>query len=147
MFHQQNLRVVDVDPTTINGVTKQRSLYQMWAETIAPAFTSLVDWPFVNIPNDDLFDYYTARMVKDQCNPTTQLLLSTSGNTTQITGFVVDCTGSTCPEPIPVTIPGGTVTDLQGSTTEQVGNDPLTLWVPLSGSPKTFTLTTPISLS
>src|SRR5271170_3775990 len=112
MFHQQNLRVVDVDPTTINGVTKQRSLYQMWAETIAPAFTSLVDWPFVNIPNDDLFDYYTARMVKDQCNPTTQLLLSTSGNTTQ-----------------------------------QVGNDPLTLWVPLSGSPKTFTLTTPISLS
>ena len=147
MFHQLNLRVADVGPTTINGVTKQRSLYQMWAESIGPVFTSLVNWPIVNVGNDQLFDYFTARMVKDQCNPTTELVLTTSGNKTQITGFIVDCAGHTCPEPIPVTIPSGSVTNLQGSTTEQVGNDPLTIWVPLSGSPKTFTLTSPITLS
>lgn len=35
MFHQANLRVADVGPTTINGVTKPRSLYMMWAETIS----------------------------------------------------------------------------------------------------------------
>jgi hypothetical protein len=146
MFHQLNLRVADVLPTTINGVTKQRSLYQMWAESVGHAFTSLVNWPIVNINNDALFDYFTARMNKDQCNASTQLLLKTSGNTTQIVGFIVDCAGHSCPEPIPVTIPGGDVTDLQGATREKVGNDPLTLWVKLSGSPLTFTLTTPISL-
>jgi hypothetical protein len=146
MFHQLNLRVADVETTTINGVTKQRSLYQMWAETIAPQFTAMVDWPIVNINNDALFDYFTARMVKDQCNPSTELLFTTTGSTTTITGFVVDCAGHTCAEPIPVTIPGGTVTNLQGSTTEQLGSDPLTIWVTLSGAAKTFTLTEPIPL-
>ena len=146
MFHQLNLRIADLAPTTINGVTKQRSLYMMWAETVGPALTSLVNWPIVNIGNDELFDYYTGRMIKDKCNPTTELILSTTGNTTQITGFIVDCTGSTCPRPIPVTIPGGSVTNLQGSTTEQIGNDPLTLWVPLSGSPVSFNLTQPITM-
>lgn len=146
MFHQINLRVADVDTTTINGVTKQRSLYQMWAETIGPKFTSLVNWPLIAVKEDDLVQVFITRMTKDQCNPTTQLIMSSVGNTTQITGFTVGATGNSCPVPIPVTIPGGSVTDLQGSTTEQVGNDPLTIWVTLSGSPKTFTLTTPISL-
>jgi hypothetical protein len=36
------------------------------------------------------------------------------------------------------------VTDLAGSTTEQVGEDPLTVWVTLSGASKTFTLTNPV---
>jgi hypothetical protein len=36
---------------------------------------------------------------------------------------------------------------VQGATKEQLGSDPLTLWVTLSGKPVSFTLTTPIPLS
>jgi len=143
MFHQINLRVADVLPTTINGVTKQRSLYQMWAETIGPEITSLVNWPLIALKIDDLVQVYIDRMTKDNCNPTTQLLYA---NATTITGFTVGADGNTCPVPIPVTIPSGNVTDLLGSPVEQVGNDPMTIWVTLTGSPKTFTLTEPISL-
>ena len=146
MFHQINLRVVDVLPTTINGVTKQRSLYQMWAETIGARFVSLTNWPLVAVKLDDLVAVFIERMTKDQCQPTTQLLYNVNGNTTTITGFTVGAAGNTCSVPIPVTIPGGTVTDLQGSMTEQIGNDPMTLWVTLSGAAKSFTLTQPISL-
>lgn len=146
MFHQANLRVADVATTTINGVTKQRSLYQMWAETIGPAFVAMANWPLVQVKNDDMIQVFLERMAKDQCNPTTQLTFEKSGNTTQIVGFTVDATGHTCSVPIPVTVPAGTVTALQGSTTEMIGNDPLTIWVTLSGAPKSFTLTSPITL-
>jgi hypothetical protein len=147
MFHQANLRVADVATTTINGVTKQRSLYQMWAETIGPAFTKLANWPLIAIKEDQLVSVFTTRMTKDKCNPTTQLIYAHSGNVTTITGFTVGATGNTCAAPIPVTLPSGNVTSLQGSTVEQVGNDPMTLWVTLSGAAKTFTLTTPITLT
>jgi len=143
MFHQANLRVVDLQPTTINGVTKQRSLYQMWAETVGTGFVSMTNWPLVQVKIDDMIQVFVDRMTLDNCNPTTQLLLS--GN--QIVGFTVDATGHTCAVPIPVTLPAGTVTSLQGSTTEMIGNDPLTIWVTLTGSPLTFTLTQPITLS
>lgn len=146
MFHQANLRVADVLPTTINGVTKQRSLYQMWAETIGSKFVELTNWPLIALKEDDLITVYLQRMTKDQCNPSTQLIYSANGNATVVTGFVVDATNHACSVPIPVTLPAGSVTNLQGSTTEQVGNDPLTLWVTLSGAPKTFTLTQPITL-
>jgi hypothetical protein len=147
MFHQINMRVADVLPTTINGITKQRSLLQMWAETMGPRFVSLTHWPLISLKGDDLFTVFTERMIKDQCNPSTRLIYTTSGNITAITGLIVGCTGNLCPTPIPITIPGGTVTNLQGSTIEQVGNDPMTLWVTLSGVAKTFTLTLPITLA
>src|SRR5580704_15241651 len=146
MFHQINLRVADVATTTINCVTKQRSFYQMWAETIGPGFTKMTNWPLVQVTNDQLITVYWQRMLKDQCNPNTKLIFSKSGTTTTITGFTVGATGNTCSVPIPVTLPSGTVTSLQGATTEQIGNDPLTIWVTLSGQPVTYTLTTPITL-
>lgn len=147
MFHQANLRVADVGPTTINGVTKPRSLYMMWAETIGAQLTALVDWPLVAVKLDDLFQVFLDRMTKDQCNPTTQLIFNSVGGVpTEITGFTVGCTGNKCSTPIPVTIPFGNVTNLQGSTVEQIGNDPMTIWVTLSGQPVTFTLTQPVPL-
>lgn len=145
MFHQENLRVADLSATTINGVTKQRSLYMMWAETVGAQITSLVDWPLVAVKLDDLVQVFLDRMTKDMCNPTTQLVFGpNSTKPTEIVGFTVGCTNNKCPVPIPVTIPFGNVTNLQGSTVEQIGNDPMTLWVTLSGSPITFTLTQPV---
>ena len=122
----------------------------MWAETIGAQLTSLVEWPLVAVKLDDLVQVYLDRITKDQCNPTTELIFNSNGTIgsvpTEITGFTVGCTNNTCPAPIPVTIPFGNVTDLQGSTVEQIGNDPMTIWVTLSGKPVTFTLTQPVPL-
>ena len=71
-------------------------------------------------------------------------LSSYATNNKQITAVTVSATGNTCTEPIPVTFPVAP-TSTQGFTTEQLGADPLTVWVNLSGSPVTFTLSTPIS--
>ena len=146
MFHQANLRVTDVSNTTLNGVSNQRSLLQLWVESIVTEYTQLVNWPMITKPHDQLAAIFKNRMTKDQCNPAIRLLYTTTSGVTQITGFEVRATGNTCSVPIPVTLPGGSVTSLQSSTTEQIGNDPLTLWVPLTGSVKTFTLTNPITL-
>jgi hypothetical protein len=40
----------------------------------------------------------------------------------------------------------GTVVSQQGATPEQLGTDPLVLWVKMTGSPVTFQLTTPVAL-
>ena len=82
-----------------------------------------------------------ARMIRDQCFPNLSWNLDTATET--ITGVTVTSAGNTCTEPLPITVPG-TVTNTQGFTTEQVGSDPLTIWVTLSGSPVTFTLSTPV---
>jgi hypothetical protein len=84
-----------------------------------------------------------ARMNRDACQPTLSWLLDTTAKT--ITGVSVTAADTACSETVPVTFPG-TVTDEQGFTTEQLGSDPLTIWVKLSGTPVTFTLTTPIAV-
>jgi hypothetical protein len=84
-----------------------------------------------------------ARMVRDGCQPNLSWQLDTSTET--ITGVTVTSAGNVCTEPLPITVPG-TVTDTQGFTTEQLGSDPLTIWVTLSGSPVTFTLSTPVAV-
>ena len=80
-------------------------------------------------------------MNRDSCHPNLSWQLDTSTET--ITGVTVTSTGNVCSEPLPITVPGS-VTDTQGFTTEQLGSDPLTIWVTLSGSPVSFTLTTPV---
>lgn len=61
-----------------------------------------------------------------------------------ITAVVVTTDSNTCSALIPVTVPGP-VTDTQSFTTEQIGNDPLTIWVKMSGSAVKFTLKTPVA--
>lgn len=144
MFHQANLRVTDVAATTVNGITKQRSLLQMWVETVIGLYTAAVNWPMITKKHDDLAAVFMDRMTRDQCNPTTRLIYSADG--TQIIAVEVGADGNTCSAPVPITIPSGTVTSLQGSTTEQIGGDPLTVWVTLSGNTKVFSLTSPITI-
>ena len=146
MFHQANLRVADVFDTTINGVTKQRSLLQMWIETVVTEFNRLVNWPMITKHHDEISQDFQDRYYRDQCKPNLRYFFDTTNNVTKITGFEVSASGNTCSLSIPVTIPVGTVTSLQGATTEQIGNDPLTIWVPLSGQAKRFELTQPIEL-
>lgn len=41
MFHQANLRQIDVDETWVNGAYKQYSLLQIWVEIIVQEMTRL----------------------------------------------------------------------------------------------------------
>ena len=146
-FQQANLRVHDVDRTTINGIRKRRSLLQLWVESIVAEFNSLVDWPMISKTHDEIAIAFRHRMIRDQCNPTTRLIYTDGGHgRMQIAGIQVGAKGYSCPVPIPITIPRGFVTDLQGSRMEKIGHDPLTLWVTLEGEEKTFTLTEPLTV-
>jgi hypothetical protein len=82
-------------------------------------------------------------MARDNCKPAMSYTLDATAKS--ITTVTVSTSGNTCSAPIPVTFPG-TVTNQQGATPEQIGTDPLVLWVKLSGSPVTFTLTTPVAI-
>jgi hypothetical protein len=141
MFHQANLNYVTAGTTTINGVTAQLSMFQVWVEVITQEMTRLVQWPIISLKHDDMATTFANRMARDACAP--NLSYTTSGTT--ITAVTVTTIGNTCPVVIPVTVPGK-VTSTQGFTTEQIGSDPLTIWVSMKGSPVTFTLSTPVSL-
>jgi hypothetical protein len=80
-------------------------------------------------------------MTRDGCKST--LTWQIDPTAAIITGVTVTSDTNTCDVPIPITFPG-TVTDTQGFAMEQVGSDPLTIWVKLSGSSVTFTLSTPV---
>ncbi|KAJ5428056.1 hypothetical protein N7445_009510 [Penicillium cf. griseofulvum] len=141
MFHQANLRNIDVDPITINGVTAKYSIMQAWVETQVQEFVRLADWPIVTLTHQEMSASFLARFNRDKCGYS--LRYATSNR--KITAVTVSATGNTCTDPIPVTFPVAP-TSTQGFATEQRGVDPLTVWVKLSGSPVTFTLSTPISL-
>lgn len=80
-------------------------------------------------------------MARDACSYQLTYAI-TSGS---ITGVTVTANGNTCGTSIPVTVPG-TVTNTKGFVTEKIGSDPLTIWVKMSGSPVSFTLSKPVAL-
>ncbi|GES57607.1 extracellular serine-rich protein [Aspergillus terreus] len=141
MFHQANLRNADTTPITVNGVSGQYSIFQAWVETQVQEFVRLVEWPLVTVTHADMSAGFLSRYNRDQCNYSLSYAIANK----QITGVTVSANGNTCSEPIPVTFPVAPTSTL-GFTTEQLGSDPLTVWAQLSGSPVTFTLSTPIAL-
>jgi hypothetical protein len=84
---------------------------------------------------------FAARAARDTCGYS----LTYTTNSNQVTGVTVSANGNSCSSPIPVTFPVAP-TSTQGFQTEQVGGDPLTVWVTLSGTPVSFTLSNPIPL-
>lgn len=142
MFHQANLRNADVDPITINGVSAKYSIFQVWVETQVQEFVRLVEWPLVTLKHADMSAGFLARYTRDASGYSLSYTISDK----KITGVTVSATDSSCGSPIPVTFPVAP-TSTHGFSTEQLGSDPLTVWVQLSGSPVTFTLSTPIPLS
>jgi hypothetical protein len=84
---------------------------------------------------------FAARAARDACNYS----LSYATSNQQITGVTLSADGNSCSSPIPVTF-SAPPTSTNGYPTEQVGSDPLTVWVSLSGSPVSFTLSQPISM-
>jgi hypothetical protein len=82
-------------------------------------------------------------MTRDQCSPSLKYTLSNDRST--ITAVTVDAANRNCGATIPLTVPG-TVTSVGTATKEQVGHDPLTLWVQLKGAAQTFTLGSPVKV-
>jgi hypothetical protein len=68
-----------------------------------------------------------------------------SGST--ITGVTVAApsVNNKCSAPIPVTFPGPLVDNGIRYNTEQIGSDPLTVWVDLNGRAMDFKLKTPLA--
>jgi hypothetical protein len=83
---------------------------------------------------------FADRAARDACGYS----ISWTVDANQITGVTVS-NGSTCNSPIPITFPVSPTSTL-GFPTEQIGHDPLTVWVSLTGDPVSITLSTPISL-
>lgn len=54
MFHQANLRWEGVGKNTVNGISGQYSLLQMWVETVVAEVTRLVTWPIITLKHDDV---------------------------------------------------------------------------------------------
>ena len=54
MFHQPNLRQIDVANFTVNGVNAQYSLLQMWLTVVTSEIARLVDWPILTLRQDDV---------------------------------------------------------------------------------------------
>ncbi|KAH8656621.1 hypothetical protein BGZ60DRAFT_384851 [Tricladium varicosporioides] len=141
MFHQANMNYLTAPKTTINGVTAQLSLLQAWVEVIVQELVRLVDWPVVTLKHDDMALSFLNRMDRDSCKPI--LSYTTDPTAKVITQVTLTCNSNKCDAKIPVTVPGPVKDDF-GFTTEQLGNDPLTIWAQMSGSPITFTLVTPL---
>ncbi|KAJ9624482.1 hypothetical protein H2203_005217 [Taxawa tesnikishii (nom. ined.)] len=142
MFHQANLRSSDVPGTTVGSVTVY-SLIQIWVETVTQEMMRLTNWPIVTKKHDDLAQLFLQRMARDNCNPNLTYMYSSDG--TRITAVTVTASGNTCSAPIPVTLP--TSASSTGTVArDQVGSEPLIVWVTLSGSPVTLTLSTPVAL-
>jgi hypothetical protein len=80
-------------------------------------------------------------MTRDLCNYT--MLYSMDFTRQVITGVTVPAPNNTCAAPILVAVPGSIWNSL-GFRTEQIGSDPLTIWVLLKGNSVTLELDKPV---
>lgn len=145
MFHQANLRQTDMPTITVGSQTGKLSLIMSWVETVAQEMYRLTNWPITSLKHDDIGRYFVNRQTLDSCAPKLSYSYSANGNAIQ--SVTVTANGNSCSVPVPVTIPGGSATSSGGtSTSEQVGSDPRIVWVTLSGSPVTLSLSQAVSL-
>jgi hypothetical protein len=101
-------------------------------------------WPLKTLKHDDLAQAFLNRQARDLCRPS--MTYTTSANGASIVGInVYTAGGNNCRTPIPITVPVATSTTT-GATKEQLGSDPLTLWVTMSGASRAYQFTTPYRL-
>ena len=84
-------------------------------------------------------------MARDQCSP--QLTWNYTPDDNGIVSVTVHtATANRCKVPIPITVPGTVRSIPPGAYKEQIGNDPLTIWIRMTGSTVTIQLDEPIPL-
>jgi hypothetical protein len=143
MFHQANMRVSDTPKTTLLGKNKKWSLLMAWTESVIGEVIRLTQWPIITLKHDDIANAIINRKTRDECQP--NLSYQLSDDRKSITSVTVNAANAKCGTAIPVTFPGA-VASASSATKEQVGKDPLTLWVSLGGSKKTYSLSAPLKV-
>ncbi|EEU43436.1 uncharacterized protein NECHADRAFT_45195, partial [Fusarium vanettenii 77-13-4] len=144
MFHQANMRQVDMETITIGDQTGKMSLIMSWVETITQELYRLTDWPIVSLKHDDIAQYFLDRKTLDDCKPQLSYGFSDDGKT--IESVTVTADGNSCSVPVPVTVPGGASASGGSSSSDTLGSEPTIEWVTLSGSPVTLTLSQPLTV-
>jgi hypothetical protein len=90
--------------------------------------------------HDDIGQAFLDRMARDQCSPILTWNYDEGGNNIASVTLTT-ALQNRCKVPIPVTLPVNAANPLPpGTKTEQLGSDPLTLWVMMTGSPVTVNL-------
>ncbi|KAF2853422.1 hypothetical protein T440DRAFT_305819 [Plenodomus tracheiphilus IPT5] len=144
MFHQANMRVNDVPTTTVNGKRGQYSLLMTWLEVVTTEMMRYTTWPFKTLKHDDIAQQFINRQVRDLCRPSMTWTSSANGANIESVN-VYTAGGNNCKTTIPITVPG-TVASTTGATKEQLGSDPLTLWVTMSGASRSYMFSKAIPL-
>lgn len=143
MFHQANLRWIDMPERTLGTETGTFSVIVSWIETIAQELYRLTDWPVVSLKHDDFAQYFLDRMAVDKCKPSVSYTYSSDAS--RIASLTVTTEGNSCSAPVPVTIPRGSASG-GNSRLDTVGSEPPIVWVTMSGSPVTLQLSEPVRL-
>jgi len=134
MFHESNLRNADFPVVTMNGASGHYGLLQQWVERIVEEVTKYVDWPIISLKMDDLAKSYIKRMDRIRCNP--EYKMTINDDTHIIEGVEIAASGE-CEIPLFLSR-GGDIDTTTVDSVEQVGNDPKTAWIKLTGgTPRT----------
>ncbi|KAG4092075.1 carbohydrate-binding module family 1 protein [Neocallimastix lanati (nom. inval.)] len=134
-FHQTNIYYYE------DG-EKGTSLLADWTRSVVKRFTQYVDWPIISLKSEDQAETYIRRAKLESCGAETKLLIEDQ----QVVGVSVSAADGDCT--VPVTVPKGvTPVNLpEDATLEQIGHDPLTVWISVKqGESKTFQFETPIN--
>jgi hypothetical protein len=96
------------------------------------------------LKHDDLAQVFLNRQTRDLCRPSMTWTTSAKGDEIETINIYTG-TGNRCGTPIPITVPSGVASNT-GATNEQLGSDPLTLWVTMSGASRQYKLTKAMTL-
>jgi hypothetical protein len=138
MFHEGNLRNVDVPEVNIEGVSGKFGLLQQWVERIVAEIKKYMNWPLVSKKMDDLADTYIQRLNQKKCQPQYTLVIDDSS--LNINEIKVASTTGECKVPLfairNVEFDESTVKEV-----EQRGVDPATAWIDINNTPKSIKFT------
>jgi hypothetical protein len=129
MFHESNLRNADFPEITMNGASGHYGLLQQWVERIIEEITKYVDWPIISLKMDDLAKTYIKRMDRIRCNPEYKININDS---THVIESVDIISSGDCEIPLFV-CKTGEIDSTTVDSIEQIGNDPKTAWIKLTG--------------
>jgi len=142
MFHQANLRLIDMPVITAGTQTRQMSMVMGWVESVAGEVNRVTNWPIISIKHDDFAQYFIDRMNLDACQPSMSFTLN--ADATAIVQVTVSAQNANCGPMVPVTIPTGSATG--ANSMDKVGAEPPIAWVKLNGGPVTLQLNPPVSV-
>eukprot|EP00833_Pecoramyces_ruminatium_P006869 jgi/Orpsp1_1/1180901/evm.model.c7180000075072.1 len=129
-FHQANLRSDDAN--------NHKSLLQHWVEAVVNLYNKYANWPLVSMKLDDLNQLSIDRLNAKKCKASYSLNI-TDGTVTEI--VISNPSAEECL--LPLTVPADVVRKSEYKY-EQLGNDPLTVWVKVGSNAKTVKLNPPL---